>query len=367
MKYSKLRSRWIKSALLNFAGVCLALVIAEICLSPFASGKGSVPGPDETLAGDTFTANAEEERIFEIKQFQEGFAVSHFAYDGRRLTGNTEIVDAPSGIVIGDSYVEALQVGDAKTMGANIERLALSNHTPVNVRQYGWGGTSSATYLAVANELNRKWKPNWVAVIFNDDDFTQEAFATGRFWRMEIDPSKSAVKLVRVPRTGSNLDPWLARIGLRSVDLRSWLGKSSLAYLATEKYFLSAGQPNGHAATVSSSDLEIKKQEDTVRALLPEFKKAYPQKLIIVFVPQIAVDSGRSPQVIERILSSVCNQEGIEFVSTRSAMIDARDQEHTLSEGFVNTIPGLGHLNPLGHQIVANEIWRAITKGQHAK
>jgi hypothetical protein len=364
MRSSAEKRGWLNNIMLNIAGVIFALLVAELALSLFATGKGGIPAPDESLVAKPGSESERSGQNIQIRQFQEGFGIANFAPDGRRLTGHDNVAGAPSGILIGDSFVEALQVNDDETMGSQIERISAAANSPVNVRQYGWGGTSIATYLAVSEAINKKWDPEWVAVLFNDDDFTEQSFSTGRFWKMEIDQLSGQIRVVPVPRTGSSLDPILARVGLTSSDLRSWLNRSTLGYLSVEKYLLSTGDNRNSSVELPDTGAELEKQKVVATEMVRSLKHAYPKGLLVVFVPQMDATSENTPLPIEQILASTCQDQDVDFLSTRSAMIDLRDRNHTLPEGFVNTVPGGGHLNRLGHQIVANEIWRVISRNK---
>src|SRR5690349_8006821 len=90
----------------------------------------------------------------EIRSFGEGMAASHFLDTGERLTGNPVLSGSDSIVLLGNSFVEALQVPDGSTMGAVLERIARAANHPLNVHQYGWSGESLAQYLRLAGFIN---------------------------------------------------------------------------------------------------------------------------------------------------------------------------------------------------------------------
>jgi hypothetical protein len=57
-----------------------------------------------------------------IKQYDEGVSSASFAWDNARLTDNPVIPGAAYGLIVGDSYVQALQLNDGQTVGSILER-----------------------------------------------------------------------------------------------------------------------------------------------------------------------------------------------------------------------------------------------------
>src|SRR6185503_19100426 len=108
-------------SIFSLLGVLAALAVAEAALRPWASAWREKP----------------YDQAAEVRQYYEGVAVAHYAADGERLTANPPLPDAPHLLILGDSHVEAMQVGDADTMGAILERRARSAGRPLNVHQYG--------------------------------------------------------------------------------------------------------------------------------------------------------------------------------------------------------------------------------------
>ena len=90
------------------AGLLIALVMGEASIRAIGTPRGGV----RTAYGA------------EIRSFGEGMAASHFLDTGERLTGNPVLPGSDSIVLLGNSFVEALQVPDGSTMGAVLERIA---------------------------------------------------------------------------------------------------------------------------------------------------------------------------------------------------------------------------------------------------
>ena len=56
------------------------------------------------------------------------------------------------------------------------------------------------------------------------------------------------------------------------------------------------------------------------------------------------------------IFCGLCEQNGIDVIDTGPRFLACYEGEHRLPYGFANTAPGSGHLNAVGHRIVAEEI-----------
>lgn len=122
--------------------------------------------------------DSDEQPVDTVHYFREGIATAHFTRSHARLTGNATIADAPWTVILGDSFVEGLQVDDRDTMGSQLERLARRHNQKLNVRQYGWSGDAPAHYALLAPEVIRKWHPKMIVAVTNVDDYSPMALDT---------------------------------------------------------------------------------------------------------------------------------------------------------------------------------------------
>jgi len=340
---SLLPSRQTVSSLI---GVVCALLAMEIALRPFVAGWNYPAGP-----------------IREIRQYAEGVATSHFIPDGLspygwRLTGNPFLPNAPEGLILADSHGIAEAIPDNATMASVIEGLSRSSGHPLNVAMYGWYGSAAPTYVAVSNAMLEKWNPQWVAVLLTVDDLkAQPLYGIGDawYWQMKVKPDCS-IELVDV-RPPTPTGKW--------EELRQLIGRSTLALAVRRRSVLiaSAGQVAPTSAR-NESDEKTKDLEADIarvpRASVRALKEAYGSRLVLVYMPYCNVTCTSEPDSVESELLMVCQTEGVRCISMRSAMLSARDQAGQFYRGFHNTKPDEGHLNKVGHQIVAEEIWRIV-------
>jgi hypothetical protein len=298
--------------------------------------------------------------VHTIRNYFEGLAVAHFEADGlgplgNRLTGYPPLSGAPEIMIVGDSHVVAYAVSDQESMGAVVERLSRSAGRPLNVRQYGWPGANAPTFVAAAQSLLDARHPASVAVVLNSYNIGINALMTSNNWRMEIAPDDS-FRLIE------------GRHPSRAVwreTMRQWTGCSVLALALWRRLELIRSRFALENVTVDTAleqrDPGLAKEAARVpRAVVLGLKKAYGERLIIVYTPHLLGVGRYSVEPAEMDLLRLCADQGVGFVSMREALARDRNDYSRLSRGFHNTAPGVGHFNAIGHRIIGEEIWRYL-------
>lgn len=90
-------------------------------------------------------------------------------------------------------------------------------------------------------------------------------------------------------------------------------------------------------------------------------------QLILVYDPTIyADDEGRGytqtdAEDLERF-TVCCEASGIAFVDLTESFLEGYEQQHKLPYGFLNTRPGMGHLNSWGHELFAGAVFQTINE-----
>lgn len=310
-----------------------ALAVTELALRPFASPMRADARPPTYLTprGDG-------------RQYQEGVSSVHYFPDGARRTGEPRLPSAPSFVILGDSQIEATQVDDDETMGAVIERRARAAHTPLNVVQIGWGGAGIPTYLGVASNVLSTWPTDHVVIVLNPRDFGSGALLAGNFKMTIASDGSASVKDVGHRPSTSRIKRVMQHSSLASMV---WLRGKQMWSSAREQD-LPDGAPQA-AANV----------EKLVAASVHALHASYGERLAIVYTPYIGVvDDPATPD--EALLLQACSREHVPCVSARDAMRTARDVDHVLCRGFHNTVPGIGHFNADGHEVMASVIWHLV-------
>jgi hypothetical protein len=335
---SSLRARARKGDLQCALGVLMAGALFEAALRPIVA--------DWSRLG-----------VRTIRNYFEGLSCAHFEADGlgeieTRLTGNPRLSGAAEGMIIGDSHVVAYAVRDKDTMGSVVERLSRAAGRPLNVRQYGWRGASSPTFLASAESLLRAGSPSWVAVVLNFYNIGVNALVARGGWRMEVAPDYSFHLIDGRPpghtRWRQTLAPLVGHSTL-FLGLEQRLGLFQTR-LAQENYA-------NRQKRESALDEEAAR---VPRATVLGLKRAFGGRLLVVYAPQVLGPCHYSVGPAETELQQLCAAEGVAFLSVRERLERDRNHYSRLSRGFHNTAPGVGHFNAIGHRIIGEEIWRYI-------
>jgi hypothetical protein len=326
--------------------VMLALACLEFCLRLVSTGLPNLPQPAEFMP-----SRGSCSPVITLRQYYEGFSVAHYCSDGGRVTSQLSLRDGPFGVLLGDSFVQAAQVGDDAAAGSLIESIARSEGTAINVRQYGWGGAGVPVYLAVADRINRVLDPLWIAVVLDKHALGAQGLEESSYWRGRVN-SDLSLAISQATESGSSSFRFFAA---PSHVFTGLLKRSSL--LVSCVYKLRFALHNRAADVVTTSITPADEQAN--QAIVHSLSRAYGDRLILVYVPQVGIDR-EEPPMYEESLSSACRRESVRFVSLKSDMMRARDSDHQLCAGFGNSTPGEGHLNAYGHAVLAKAILRTV-------
>lgn len=331
-----------RRSLAPVVGALLAIAVTDLALRPFASGLPPRwhlrPLSDDAIEGP----------IVEVRQYHEGIARSHFSSVHARLTGSPLPAAPTIGVLLGDSYVEAIQVSDSETTGAVVEHLAGRSGMSLQVRQYGWSGASLAQYVRVAPQVLARWNPAWVAVMVNSGDLTPDAVAAAAFPYPPSDDSIPAASPVGVRGRAVEAGRWLLErsplaneLVLSALELRPAASTTSAGVDVTA--------PSASAALAPG-----------VVTRLRELREAYGSRLLLLYVGQIPAQPSVTVDSLERAFLAACVLSAVRCVGTADAMREERDRHASLSRGFTNGMPGNGHPNATGHRVLGAALWRAV-------
>jgi hypothetical protein len=331
-------------------GCLFALAMFELGLRPFSSPY------DDDWHSVRIGSDPDDGPSSETRYYHEGVATSHFSPAYSRLTGNPFLSGQPVGVVIGDSYVQAVQVRDTETMGSIIERRARAQGSALNVRQYGWAGAAPAAYVALARAVLERWHPAWVVVVLNDGDLVSRSLSDWPTAELRPDTSLRVVGSIERTVGGDGVK------GILAGAVKSLLRRSALAWQIYYRLDMirSASRSEGDADTqVAAFGGDESVDELIPLAAIRSLKAAYGSRLRVLYVAVVPA-SGNPPDSSEFRLLRACANEAVRCASTRAPMLEARQRTGDLARGFSNTAPGVGHLNALGHRIAADAIWELI-------
>ena len=93
-------------------------------------------------------------------------------------------------------------------------------------------------------------------------------------------------------------------------------------------------------------------------------------ELIILYHPTLSFDNeGNVNAVYNRedmnIFKNACIENDIHFINMEDTFINAYKTNKVLPHGFNNTVPGSGHLNKYGHEMIAMEIKKFVEENEN--
>lgn len=121
-----------------------------------------------------------------------------------------------------------------------------------------------------------------------------------------------------------------------------------------------------NADTVDNSKTDTAKQEKALGDLLAKIRGQWDKELIIMYHPAVEInnDGTMSTKKLTMVetFDKLCKENDITFVNVAEAFENQYNKDYSVPYGFSNTSMGSGHLNSVGHRIIADELYD-ILKG----
>ncbi len=165
------------NALFLLAGLALIGVVSEAYFrlrAPFVENE--LPHARHATVGGIFKPNAEV-RYTNGLDFWTISRTNSLGFPDREPIGLERAAASCHIAVIGDSYVEALQVSIADKFHVRLEELAAQQlrHLDVTTSAFGISGTSQVSQLPYYDEFARYLRPALLVLVFVDNDFMDNA------------------------------------------------------------------------------------------------------------------------------------------------------------------------------------------------
>jgi hypothetical protein len=280
-----------------------------------------------------------------VHRLNEGWGVSHWREDGTRVHAARN-ANAPRVLIAGDSFTEALQVGDEDVFSGRL--------TNVDALNVGRSAHSAADYVAFAPEYQRHYSPAWTVIEVGPSDFAQDAFNSSK---THFDDQLNAI--VVQPRFGTisaRLMTVRRHVDLLDYGIARWQAYRAAA--AMPPIFRAADQDQPR---VTASPAQPPRTWP-VAAEMQLLRRVWNGRITFLFIPSF----DDKPGEVEQAFMRECGDAAVGCVNLRSAFDDFRRRGDAPS-GFANSRFGEGHLNARGHAAAARllqpEIERLRARG----
>ena len=297
----------------------------------------------------------------------EGRAVAVYNARGFR---SDEIVPKAAGetriLCLGDSYTEGIQVAAQSTFASRLQTLLRENGVSgARVYNGGRSGPSVAYSVALADDYQKMFAPDWVVILVRDQWTLMFSHAQEIRYRragngFEIERTNywdSLGRMTKIATKSGLRDLAVSTYGKRQLDeMRAPDNTSNNADSGTKANKI----PNVIAPQSTLGvpiDTNLPRSLRAVEWTLSQLKRKYP-RLILVSMPESSPEAAGLLPVTptEKRFGEVCATLQLPLVEMRSIIEADFRRTHLPPFGFSNTLPWLGHPNEHGHELIARGI-----------
>jgi len=283
---------------------------------------------------------------------REGWAISCWEEHGVRCAP-AAAADAIPVLVAGDSFTEAVHVGDEDTFPYRADVLLSEGASrDVKVLAVGRSGASLPDYILNAPRWEELFHPAVVVVVVADGDFTHDAWSRGKAHFVDEGGVVRVEPVGGEAYHGVRRALWYVRQHSMALGIAQARWREYGNGLKQETPLFRAGEAAERAAK--------KKVAHPVEPQLRALAATYGPRLVVVHLPKLEPEAPREATPVERELFAACEQVGVACVSTREALAAEMLSSRASPFGLGGDRFGEGHLNPRGHAVVAAELARAL-------
>ncbi|MCA9226748.1 MAG: hypothetical protein KDA47_14095 [Planctomycetales bacterium] len=333
-----------------WVGLPVALVVVGVI---GAFSKSSVPVFQWKEHAGVFQYHPQ----FEFRERLEGTGETRFSPLGFSGRVDDPQPDLAKIVIWGDSLVEALQVDDASKMQNLLTRRAKSsgNDSPFQEAVgLGFGATHGLDWLILMQRFSPRLGNVQAHVVLLHDISDLDSNSETLFY---LSPEQW-----RQSQTQRDW-PWRARLAnVEAGGLYYLMVQANSGQFGNALRF----RPGPVAPSAVDGERAFPPADWAHRRwLLSQMTKSLSAPLILVWVPEsprlvhgkIEFEDRRFPGQLER-LRRMCDELEIQFVDMQPVFDEHCRTHRELPRGFPNTFPGEGHLNEVGHRLVADRIWK---------
>ena len=243
-------------------------------------------------------------------------------------------------LMLGDSHTEALQVSDDKTFVHLLQtKLAQNTGREIRTINAGRNGASPAYYIHLSNFYHSFMDPDYVMIEINEDFTTHILDETREFY-----VKKEGAEYVTVTNFR---DYYIWQMFPPLKIIKPFVAFSTFK-IALDKIPMMLERRRNHGASAGQECTPAVDYADIIDWTLKTLKNDYPGMAILYLA------LNKSESNVEALLKSSANKYGIDLLNMRDALSYYYQSHCQPVDGFYNTMPGTGHINEIGHTIVAD-------------
>lgn len=252
-------------------------------------------------------------------------------------------------LLMGSSQMEARNVAQNKNTGYLLNELCTANEVDLYTYNIGVEGH---TIYALANNIHNaldKYRP------------TKYVIAETRTVELEVDTMQAVLSdtLERSPAYDSGMLYYLQKIPyLRLVHKQLNNVRSQHSDL-----------DNSKEKSKQTIDDEYKTVLDKFLGKMSEEAQVQGCTLIIFYLPTIQIRgdgnlTATTDEQFMEVFQSICAEKEIVLVDMTNDFIKEYTDNSRLPYGFSNTKIGTGHLNAVGHELIADRLYNVVTENE---
>lgn len=273
--------------------------------------------------------------------------------------------------VVGDSYIEALQVPHDRSVGEHIGRhLGERLNQPVEVDRFGIGGAPLSQYLHMVEREVARYRPDWIVILLVHNDFDESfAFVPGRytssFLKLKMENAKVVGEVRPTPWRPSSGE-WLRHTATARFFYYRWQVRADTlrnVFIPTAR----AATPQSGASIEAAEPLpkraEIEAATEYLFRRLSETSKLIGARLLLVADgDRAAIYRGQTKSTqlaLNHVAAKASKLQGIAFLDLHPVFL-----ADWTSHGARFDFPSDYHWNERGHALAAAAIARAMEHGR---
>lgn len=251
-------------------------------------------------------------------------------------------------LVMGSSHTQGKEVGTNKNfttilnnylVGSNSEKLAVynvasdGNFLPSILKRFSAGIEEFDNAKTVVIEISKTdFLPEALAHASEQIHYNADETASKLFQNMD---KKSKIKNV--------IKEWMPLVSLYKTKLET-MSESSLS--------------NGDKM------YDTEEYDRVIHSTLELIRSVYEGNIIVLYHPNVQISRDGKLECVRsetiNTFQNACEDNNIIFVDTGDAFVKYYNEYSMVPYGFANTTMGSGHLNEVGHKIIADELYKVL-------